>query len=332
MSAPSTLVVGGTGNISTSIVHGLVAKGHDVSVLSRGQRAGEQAANVEQLHADRRDRVSMAAALAGRHFDHVIDMITFDASDAEIAVDVYAPLGAHVVVCSTVVVYGNQFTHLPVTEEHVHQARDPYGYGKVEAERVLRAASKAGLLDLTIIRPSHTYGRIPIVRQLTVAQPGFVERLRAGRPIVVTDTAESTLWSACHVDDVAAAFVDCLGRSVCLGQSYNVVGDEVYTWANYHRRVAEAIGCEADLVPASVEAIVAAGQDQVAMLKPVTAHPGWFNNAKARRDLPGFRPSISLQDGIRSNVAWLEERGMIGDDAPSTWEDALIARVRGQIR
>jgi nucleoside-diphosphate-sugar epimerase len=35
-----------------------------------------------------------------------------------------------------------------------------------------------------------------------------------------------------------------------------------------------------------------------------------FSGEKAKREL-GFRPSISLEDGIRRSIDWYEKRGML---------------------
>src|SRR5215831_12110333 len=63
------LVVGGSGLLGAPATRALLARGHDVSVLTRAARAAPAGAST--LVADRRDSVALSAALAGRRFDVV---------------------------------------------------------------------------------------------------------------------------------------------------------------------------------------------------------------------------------------------------------------------
>src|SRR5687767_13306816 len=103
-------VVGGTGNISTSIVEVLCAQGHDVSIVVRGKRADRAPDAVERIVVDRSDRAAFEQAVGERSWDAVIDMIAFTADDAESAVRAFEGRTGHYVCCSTVASYGTEFT------------------------------------------------------------------------------------------------------------------------------------------------------------------------------------------------------------------------------
>ena len=314
------LVVGGSGNISTSVVTELRRLGHDVSVVVRGSHRDELPPEVTRIKADRRDYPAFEALMGERTWDAVIDMVAFSADDAASVLRAFTGRAGHYVVCSTVVTYGTEFTTLPTTEQEPQRATDTYGRGKVEMEEVLRESTD---LPVTILRPSHTFGRIPVVRQVTGFDTTFVDRLRRGRPLLVTDTAEKRTWMSLHVDDAALAFAHCLGRESCFGKAYNVVGDETFSWADYHRRVAGALGLQAELVPLPVEDLVAAGGAAVGILG-ITAFDGWFTNDALRRDVPEFEQRIGLEEGIRRSVEYGEPRGLLTSAEELTWEDDLI--------
>jgi nucleoside-diphosphate-sugar epimerase len=75
VNAGTALVVGGTGPTGIWIVHGLVARGYDVTILHRGtHERAETPATVEHLHADPYDETSTRAALEGRTFDVTVAM------------------------------------------------------------------------------------------------------------------------------------------------------------------------------------------------------------------------------------------------------------------
>jgi nucleoside-diphosphate-sugar epimerase len=109
-------VIGGTGNISTSIVKLLVEVGHEVTVFNRGVSPGLPE-GVRHLAGDRKDRAAFEAALQAERFDGVIDMICFDAEDARSTLRACRDV-QHLVHCSTVCTYGVAYDWLPVTEDH----------------------------------------------------------------------------------------------------------------------------------------------------------------------------------------------------------------------
>ena len=150
------LVIGGTGNISSSVVSELLRRGHQVFVAARGTSHNDVPADVRLIACDRYDLASFHAAVAPYEFDAVIDMISFTAEHAEQAVGVFRGRTGHFVHCSTAVVYGTKFESLPVTEDHPRLAQDVYGSNKALAEDVLWDAHDPGNFPITILRPPQT--------------------------------------------------------------------------------------------------------------------------------------------------------------------------------
>jgi len=66
------LVIGGAGITGTPIVHGLLKRGCEVTVLHRGTRPLHFPDSVKRLHADPYAKDSIGPALEGKHFDTVI--------------------------------------------------------------------------------------------------------------------------------------------------------------------------------------------------------------------------------------------------------------------
>ena len=52
----------------------------------------------------------------------------------------------------------------------------------------------------------------------------------------------SSLWTACHQDDVARAFLGAAYNPNAFGKTYHTPGEEWMTWNLYIRRIAEAMG------------------------------------------------------------------------------------------
>ncbi len=74
-------IVGGTGNISASIVRVLLEQGHEVICYNRGQR-GPAHPGARLIRGDRRDREPFERAMQAEKFDAAIDMLCFNRDDA----------------------------------------------------------------------------------------------------------------------------------------------------------------------------------------------------------------------------------------------------------
>ena len=87
----SVLFLGGTGTISASCVRQAVASGMRVSIVNRGHNAAgrDMPDGIEPLVADITDDAELNAALGRRHFDAVVNFLSYDAGDANRMVDIF---------------------------------------------------------------------------------------------------------------------------------------------------------------------------------------------------------------------------------------------------
>jgi nucleoside-diphosphate-sugar epimerase len=109
-------VVGGTGNISESFVKLLLAQGHEVTCINRGERRPVPA-GARLLKIDRREREIFEKTMQTEKFDAAIDMIGFGREDAASSLRAFRGVGVFVQ-CSTVCTYGIQSDWLPISEDH----------------------------------------------------------------------------------------------------------------------------------------------------------------------------------------------------------------------
>ena len=77
------LLIGGTGTISSAITRQLVAAGHDLWLLNRGNRKDEVPARVKQIIGDIDDEDSVLASLGSQTFDAVCEFIGFVPAQVE---------------------------------------------------------------------------------------------------------------------------------------------------------------------------------------------------------------------------------------------------------
>jgi len=318
-------VVGGTGNISTSIVRLLLEVGHEVTLFNRGKRR-EAPTGVKVIRGDRKERQAFEDAMQSSHFDAAIDMICYDADDARSTLKAFRGV-KHLVYCSTVCTYGVDYDWLPVTEDHPLRPITDYGRNKLAADRVFMAAHFAEGFPVTIIKPSTTFGPGWTMLRQIAWEGGWVDRVRKGKPIAVCGDGRA-LHQWLHVDDAAPAFVFALGRDRCVGNTYNMMKREYGTWAGYHRTAMKVIGREVELVGVPLASLVAAGVPNVSICETIFSHNTIYSPDKLMRDVPEFRPRISLQDGLASVLEAMEREKRIPDSDLETWEDRLIAAQR----
>jgi nucleoside-diphosphate-sugar epimerase len=325
------LVIGGTGLIGSSIVRDLAGRGDEVTVLSRGRRPMMLPDGVGRMEADRSDVRSFEAAIAASGiWDAVIDMICFEPDEAMSAIRALSGRTAQYLMTSTVDVYRKPATRLPYREGEPFGGIGHYAIAKVRCEDILWRAHARGAIALTVIRPGATYGETGHIVSPLGFRPSFVDRLRKGKPVIVHGDG-SSLLALCHRDDVAAAFVAATGKPECLGQAYHVTGEEWVTWDQHVTMVARTSGAPSPtLVHIPSEALARLAPEAGRLALENFRFNGIYDNTAARRDL-GFEYRISLEEGFRRTIAWLDKHGGIADSDEDPLDDRIIVSWRSVV-
>ena len=110
------LFLGGTGNISTACVEHALARGHQVGILTRGQRPSPFGSWVEVLHGDRDDAAALERAAGGR-WDAVVDFLAYAPAQVDLALNAFAGKTGQYVFIGTVAAYDKPNARLPFTED-----------------------------------------------------------------------------------------------------------------------------------------------------------------------------------------------------------------------
>jgi nucleoside-diphosphate-sugar epimerase len=318
------LLVGGTGLISTAITRQLVDAGHDVTLFNRGE-SDPEIPDVERIEGNRYDD-SFRGAFEGLTFDAAIDMICYDGDHADAAIDALGGRIEQFVFCSTVDVYERPAPVQPITEDAARAPVTGYAEGKIAAEDRLLATEA---FETTVIRPWHTYGESRTNANLSgsIGDAPMFGRMRAGLPIVVHGDGTS-MWGACHREDVARAFVNALGNETAYGETYHVTSEEPVTQETYHRRIAAGIGApEPEFVYIPTDLLHEALPERTQGLVDHFQYSTVFDNSKARRDLD-FEYTIPLEEGARRGAAWLDERDRIRSPDEDPEYDRIVEAWR----
>lgn len=320
------LIIGGTGLISGGIVKALKTRGADITVFNRGQTE-DRSGGLRHLQGDRNDFAAFEQTVtAAGPWDVVIDMICFNAAQAESDVRAFAGKCGHFIFCSTVCTYGNTQTTVPTTELTLQNPHSDYGRGKVDCEQLFLRAQADGALPVTIFRPSHTYGPSgPVINNLGW-EPSFVDRLRRGLPVIVSGDGHG-LWQSAYAEDVGRGFAFAAGERHTFGEAYNVTADEVVTWDEYTIRTAAAIGAPTPkIVHIPTDLLLTLHAERLQPLEEIFRYHGVYSSEKLKRDVPEFQNTMGYEEGVRRTVEWLDAHNKIVPAKDDDFVDRLLAQ------
>lgn len=319
------LIIGGTGLISTPMTHFLLERGEDITLYNRGETDSRVPARTKVVHGDRQQYAAFEAQMQELGtFDCVIDMVGYAPEDAESVVRAFKGRVGQFIFCSTVDVYQKPATRYPYVEDEPYGGLNTYSINKVACEKILLQAHERGDFPLTIIRPAYTYGESRGVLYPFGTGSTYLDRIRAGKAIIVHGDGAS-LWVACHIDDVARAFIGAIANSNTFGKCYHVTGEEWMTWDIYHQKVAQALGApDPQIVHIPTNMLMKFSPERAAIVAQNFQFNNIFDNSAAKHDL-GFQYTISWVEGVRRAVNWLEAH----DKAPKGGDDSFDDEVIG---
>jgi nucleoside-diphosphate-sugar epimerase len=332
------LVIGGTGFIGPYVVHALVERGHEVTVLHRGSTAVELPAGVQHLHGDRADLAAHGQVFERLAPKVVLHMVPMSGNDAEVAVRTFAGLASRLVVISSADVYRarNRLFRVepgppdpvPLTEEsplrsalYPYRATTPgpehplYHYDKIPVERIVMGNPA---LPGTVLRLPFVYG--PGDRQHRLYE--HLRRMDDGRPAIpIREDYAGWRCTRGYVENMAAAIVLALSNKVAAGRIYNVGDGASFTEADWIRRVGEAARWKGDVVP--VPEALLTGFPPLAPEQDLV-----LDTSRIRREL-GYRDVVPLETGLQRTVAW--ERSHPPEPAPAAPDYAAEDRALEQV-
>ncbi|MEP6686917.1 MAG: NAD-dependent epimerase/dehydratase family protein [Gemmatimonadales bacterium] len=338
-----TLVTGATGFTGSHLVRVLATDGGRVRVIARSaDRAREALPNgVEIVEGDLTAPGTVARAMDGvRTVYHLAAMYREakhrDADYALVHVEATRLLleaaciqqVQRFVHCSTVGVHGH-VAAAPADEAAPYSPGDVYQRTKLDGELLARSYHRDRGLAVTVARPTAIYG--PGDRRLLK-----LFRMIARRRFVVLGRGD-IFYHMVHVDDLVRGLRLLGSHPRAPGEVFILGGERYYTLREIAAMIAEAEGVPPPWLRLPARPFQLAGSLCEKLCIPLGIEPpihrrrvDFFTKSRAFTiekavRLLGYRPQVSLRDGIESTLAWYLAHGYLDGIRPGGYRPAAAA-------
>ena len=161
---------------------------------------------------------------------------------------------------------------------------------------------------ITIVRPSHTYGKtsIPAAINSSKAPWTLIDRMRRGKKILVHGDG-SSLWTMTHNSDFAEAFIGLIGNIQAVGHAFQITSDESLNWNQIYKALAAAAGVyNPKLVHVASRKIAEYDDIYIGKLLGDKAASVVFDNSKIKRFVPNFKAVVPFAEGVKESISWFD--------------------------
>ena len=204
------------------------------------------------------------------------------------------PSVRRVVFVSSSFVYGH-FQYEPADEKHPTDPIDVYGGAKLAGEALTKGFGRRFGLEFVVVRLSAVYGPTDANRRVTQI---FVERALRGDPLVLHTGGHSRV-DFTYCEDAAAGVAAAALAPAAANEVFNISRGE-------GRSIRELSAILAGEIPGTVTQERGADESR--------PERGGLRVDKARQ-LLGYRPRWSLEEGIAEYVAFVRDAGLVSRPA-----------------
>ena len=324
------LVTGGTGFTGGSLARYLLKRGYTVTILDKttgifDRQLSELGAQIHYGDILDKDLVNMlvkdqdvvfhiAAAFRGVDLPKKVYW-NVNVNGTGIVAEASLHNGVkRFIYCSTEGVHGH-IPHPPAAENAPIAPKDYYQYSKYKGEEEVKKYIQQGL-KAVILRPTAIYGPGDPGRYLLLfkwAKKGFFPIFGSGK----------VTYHPLYIENLNQAFELAMEKENAIGETYLIADESYYTLEEIVKKVGQAINREVKIIHLPFTPLLIASYicEWVCKLIHVTPpifrrRADWyrenrgFSIEKAKKEL-GYKPEISLEEGLLRTGKWYIESGYI---------------------
>jgi 2'-hydroxyisoflavone reductase len=302
------LVLGGTHHVGRAVVEAALARGDEVTTLTRGV-SGPPAAGVDARFADRRRPSHVAAALGDDRWDAVVDTWSFEPLAVQATARLLAGRVGHYGYVSSRSVH--RWPMVPGWDEDApvvdgdpgSEEADDYPAAKRGAELAVRQEfgddvliARAGL----VLGPYENVGRLPYWLNRLAAGGRVPAPGPRGRPLQYVDARDLAEWMLRCADAATAG-------------TFNAISERGHaTIGTMLDAAADVTGGDADLVwldPEMIEACGVQGWTDLPIWVPPTGELAGLHDCSVERAVAAGLRCRPVTETVADTWAWLQAEG-----------------------
>lgn len=191
---------------------------------------------------------------------------------------------------STSEVYGSA-QYVPIDENHPLQAQSPYSASKIGGDKIAESFYCSFNLPVATIRPFNAYGPRQSARAVI---PTIISQALTGKKIKLGSMHPTRDFT--YVKDTAEGFIR-------VAECDKAIGEVINVGSNHEISIGDLVGKIMALTGSNAEV-----EFDDSRVRPEKSEVNrlWANNQKAAR-LLGWEPQISLEEGLKATIEWLQE-------------------------
>lgn len=201
-------------------------------------------------------------------------------------------------------VYGSA-KYVPMDENHPTLPHSTYAASKLAADRAVFTLHKEHDFPAVIIRPFNSYG--PHITQPYII-PEIVTQLFNRDQLILGNVNASRDFT--YVSDTARAIILAAVKQKAIGETINIGSGGDIKIGDLAVLIADLIGKKVSIV-----------QDQ-SRFRPYDVERLFCNDSKAR-ELLGWKPQVSLVDGLRTTIEWIKANPLKFKEPFKGWPRAM---------
>ena len=302
------LIIGGTRFLGVHLTRALLDGNQEVVLMNRGsaRHTFPYAEDVEWIICDRHDEEKVRTIFKDRTFDIVIDTCAYTPEEVELIVEVFRDRISKYIFCSSMAVAQNreydQRLMLPIRNRRLFPitSPNPYAYNKSLIEEYLVEQFDKNGFPFVSLRPAEINGPGEIREWY------YIERIKNGRQKILVPGYGQNLVQPGYIDDIIQGFLLAIVKDNCIGECYNITGDEIISLNDYIKLIAETMGQKVRIVNIPYD-----------IYRELVSTKYYFpycykysfvvDISKIKNEL-GYQPEVGIREGIRKTLdEWRDE-------------------------